>query len=135
MNKDMVMDIAEAIIEAMHLEAKWSKRPLPVPSWEERSPAWRESIATVIEKHLASETLPSPEQQHNLWMDEHLKMGWKYGKERDLVNKTHPNLVPYSDLPEHEKQKDALFLALVALVKMLIKKGAINVEADNDPKQ
>jgi hypothetical protein len=60
-------------------------------------------------------------------MDEHLKMGWKYGKERDFVNKTHPNLVPYSDLPEAEQAKDALFLMLIAAIKMLVKTGVLKV--------
>jgi len=27
--------------------------------------------------------------------------------------KTHPDLVPFDQLPEHEKQKDRLFLAIV----------------------
>jgi ryanodine receptor 2 len=127
MKQETLMKVAEAIINAMHLESQWSKRSIPVISWQERSSACHESIAKVIEKHLTSETLPSPREQHQIWVDEHLKMGWKYGKERDLAAKIHPNLVDYDELPEEEKDKDTLFLTLVALVKMLIEKNVISL--------
>jgi len=32
--------------------------------------------------------------------------GWRYGKERDDEHKFHPLMVPYSDLPDEEKEKD-----------------------------
>jgi hypothetical protein len=32
---------------------------------------------------------------------------------KDEASKTHPDLVPFDQLPEHEKQKDRLFMAIV----------------------
>jgi hypothetical protein len=46
------------------------------------------------------------EAEHDGWMDYRLKNGWKRGEPRDDDKGIHPALVPYSDLPEHEKNKD-----------------------------
>jgi hypothetical protein len=35
-----------------------------------------------------------------------MKQGWRHGPACDDVAKTHPDLVPYEDLPESEKQYD-----------------------------
>jgi hypothetical protein len=50
-------------------------------------------------------------------------MGWKYGEKRDVEKKTHPDLLPFYDLPQDERDKDAIFLALVWLAKSLIKEN------------
>ncbi|MCS6958407.1 MAG: RyR domain-containing protein, partial [Aquificaceae bacterium] len=46
------------------------------------------------------------EELHNLWMEEKLSQGWTYGPVRDNEKKTHPNLVPYEELPEDVKELD-----------------------------
>ena len=38
-------------------------------------------------------------------------MCWQYGEVRDPEKETHPDIVPFSELPESERQKDAIFLA------------------------
>ncbi len=43
---------------------------------------------------------------HDVWGRKRISEGWKYGPMRDDVNKTHPCLVPYEDLPEQEKEYD-----------------------------
>ncbi len=43
---------------------------------------------------------------HELWAQQRLADGWKYGEKRDDVKKEHPCLVPYEDLPESEKEYD-----------------------------
>lgn len=45
-------------------------------------------------------------QEHNRWMQEKLRKGWKYGPIRDNDEKIHNCLVPWEELPEHEKEKD-----------------------------
>jgi hypothetical protein len=45
---------------------------------------------------------------HELWAQQRLSEGWKYGSQRDDVRKEHPCLVPYEDLPESEKQYDRI---------------------------
>lgn len=44
--------------------------------------------------------------EHAGWMDLMDAAGWVFGEERDDSQKTHPCFVPWSDLPEDEKEKD-----------------------------
>jgi hypothetical protein len=46
--------------------------------------------------------------QHDQWMAQKKAEGWKHGKVKSGTAKTHPLMVPYSDLPEVERRKDAL---------------------------
>ena len=46
------------------------------------------------------------ENSHDIWARQRMDEDWKYGPERDDKNKLHPDLVPYSDLPEKEKDYD-----------------------------
>lgn len=43
---------------------------------------------------------------HEVWAAERLKQGWRYGEARDDVQKLHPDLRPYEELPEDEKVYD-----------------------------
>ena len=46
------------------------------------------------------------DENHENWMKEKIRQGWVYGDFKDFMKKTHPDLVPYSELPEIEKRKD-----------------------------
>ena len=46
------------------------------------------------------------ENAHDLWARQRLADGWTYGPKRDDTQKKHPDLVPYRDLPDSEKQYD-----------------------------
>lgn len=54
---------------------------------------------------------------HNSWMTMKLDDGWVFGKVKDEEKKTHPCLVDYSELPEVDKAKDALFNSIVNALK------------------
>jgi len=43
---------------------------------------------------------------HEVWSQNRINDGWTYGPVRDDVNKKHPCLVPYEELPESEKDYD-----------------------------
>ena len=43
---------------------------------------------------------------HEVWAQQRIRDGWKYGPFRDGDQKTHPDLVPYEDLSEAERQYD-----------------------------
>ena len=61
-----------------------------------------------------------PEDSHVSWLAEKLANGWKYGPVKDPDKKEHPCCVPYSELPEAQKVKDHLFVAVVrALIPFL----------------
>ena len=48
------------------------------------------------------------ENSHDIWARQRIDDGWTYGEKRDDEHKKHPDLVPYSDLPEKEKEYDRI---------------------------
>jgi hypothetical protein len=48
----------------------------------------------------------APDANHENWMKKKKEQGWVYGKTKDFEKKTHPDLIPFDDLPEIEKRKD-----------------------------
>ncbi len=43
---------------------------------------------------------------HEVWAENKLKEGWRYGEVLDYEKKTHPSLVPYEQLSERQKLYD-----------------------------
>lgn len=58
---------------------------------------------------------------HEVWAQNRISQGWKYGSRRDDALKTHPCLVPYEELPEQEKQYDRD--TAIGTLKLIIKLG------------
>lgn len=46
------------------------------------------------------------EMEHERWVDERVKKGWVYVKNRDDMQKIHNCILPWSDLTEEQRQKD-----------------------------
>jgi hypothetical protein len=46
------------------------------------------------------------ENAHDHWALQRMAEGWTYGPQRDDNAKKHPDLVPYSELPDSEKEYD-----------------------------
>jgi len=44
--------------------------------------------------------------EHDRWVEDKLRAGWRYGTPRDNERKLHPLLVPWEKLPEAERKKD-----------------------------
>jgi len=60
------------------------------------------------------------ENAHDVWAEARMKEGWTYGKERDDTRKRHPDLVPYTALPDSEKEYDRIMaFNTIKLVKKL----------------
>lgn len=60
------------------------------------------------------------ENAHDVWAEARIKDGWSYGKERDDSNKFHPDLIPYTALPDSEKEYDRIMaFNTIKLVKKL----------------
>jgi len=53
-------------------------------------------------------------------MQAYYAMGWVYGEKYDREKKTHPDLVPYADLGQLERDKDAVFVALCEIARKWI---------------
>ena len=60
------------------------------------------------------------EHNHDVWAEQRIKEGWTYGTARNDEKKEHPDLVPYNDLPESEKDYDrkTAMEALKAIISM-----------------
>ena len=69
---------------------------------------------------------------HEVWAKSRMDEGWTYGNERNDRKKTHPCLIPYSELPEIEKEYDRN-TALSAL-KMVVKLGYRIVPDEENPR-
>lgn len=84
------------------------------PSWDDLDEETRQSTNEGVTRAIAGE---SPEVLHGSWCAFKIDHGWKLGPVKDEVAKEHPLLVPYSELPEEQRVKDALFVAIVNVLK------------------
>jgi hypothetical protein len=82
------------------------------PHWGQ-APQWQIDSAIDGVEHALNHPDATPEDMHNNWMAEKIENGWVYGEVKDPDAKTHPCIVPYAELPEFQRKKDALFLAIV----------------------
>lgn len=60
----------------------------------------------ILSPELQDLTEKIAENVHNVWSKNRIKEGWTYGEKRDDIKKETPCLVPYSELPETEKDYD-----------------------------
>lgn len=74
----------------------------------------------------------TPETNHNNWMREKERQGWVYGSEKNFDKKTHPDLVPFDELPEIEKRKDIADMVSHRLALRMWEKITNNVMDPNE---
>ena len=68
---------------------------------------------------------------HELWAAERIAEGWVYGDEKDQGKKISPCLLPYSQLPESEKDYDRR--SAIETLKLIIKLGYRMDKQQNPP--
>lgn len=78
------------------------------PPWDEAPAYMKESTRSGVEQIVANPEI-TPEELHEAWSDDRRRAGWVYGTEKNVELKTHHCLVPYDQLPEFQKKKDAVF--------------------------
>lgn len=77
-------------------------------SWED-APDWqRESVIDGVKFFMRNPAAPVF-MAHQNWMKQKVAEGWVYGKTKDPVDRTHPCMLPFDELPESQKRKDLLF--------------------------
>ena len=74
---------------------------------------WPDFLDDLVE-HLA-------ENVHEVWASGRLAEGWRLGPQRNDQTKEHPNLVPFDDLPDVEKDVDRR--TAVQTLKMILAIG------------
>lgn len=108
------------VYEAARLAAIAAGAPIiPVP-WEDREQDFRLQFLDVIERQCGPQRSSSPEELHGSWVQAYLKNGWVYGEKYDPESRVHPDLVPYEQLGQLEKDKDAVFVALCEIAREYI---------------
>ena len=111
---------AEFIYNAARLAAIAAQAPvIPVP-WVEREQPFRDQFLKVIARQCGAQRLQSPEELHGSWMQAYFAMGWVYSGKYDREAKTHPDLVPYAQLGQLERDKDSVFIALCEIARLFI---------------
>ena len=98
-------------------------------SWEQAEQWQRDSAIKGVQFRLNNPDAPQSA-QHDSWMADKLAEGWTYGPEKMPESKIHNCLVPYDQLPEEQRRKDALFQAVVdSLTKT--SNGTVTITADH----
>jgi hypothetical protein len=65
-----------------------------------------ETSEIVLPSEIHNLTERLAENAHDIWAAQRLAQGWTHGPSRDDANRKHPCLIPYTDLPESEKEYD-----------------------------
>lgn len=108
------------VYEAARLAAIAAIAPVIPEPWSRREDPFRRQFLDVIERQCGERRSRSPEELHGSWMQAYFAMGWKYGEARDPVAKMHPDLVPYANLGQLERDKDAVFVSLCEIARQWI---------------
>ena len=116
-------DIQTLLVHAAARAAHEANRTLQIiqeedyisPCWDETDENIKESAYDGVRKVLENPDI-TPRQLHENWIAFKLNDGWSYGPERIDVLKQHPCMCPYDDLPKEQRNKDAMFQAVVRAV-------------------
>jgi hypothetical protein len=118
--KSLIERRAAFVYDAARLAAIAAGAPVIPVIWQQREDAFRTQFLEVIERQSGPQRSKSPEELHGSWMQSYITMGWVYGEEHDPEKKIHPDLVPYADLGQLERDKDAVFVALCEIARNFI---------------
>ena len=108
------------VYEGARLAAIAAEAPIVPDSWDVREEPFKQQFLEVIERQCGPNRSRSPEELHGSWMQSYFSMGWEYGDEYDREAKRHPDLVPYADLGQLERDKDAVFVALCEIARQWV---------------
>lgn len=106
----IVNEIARVAHEVNHAYCQ-SIGQASVP-WSQ-APDWQRASAQAGVVTVLKNRAHGPGDLHREWLRHKAADGWTYGPIKDPEAKTHPCMVPFDELPECERIKDALFLGVV----------------------
>ena len=119
-HKSIELRRAEFVYEAARLAALAARAPIVPNPFARREKDFREQFIEVVTRECGLEQFTSPEEAHKSWMQAYLANGWVYGEKYDQEHRTHPDLVPFEELPKAERDKDAVFIVLCNIAKVYI---------------
>jgi ryanodine receptor 2 len=65
-----------------------------------------DTAAVPLSDELSALTERLAENAHDHWARQRMDEGWTWGPKRDDASKQHPDLVPYAQLPDSEREYD-----------------------------
>ena len=108
------------VYDATRLAAQAAEAPIIPVIWDEREGSFKKQFREVIERQCGDNRSRSPEELHGSWMQSYITMGWVYGEKYDREKKIHPDMVPYEDLGQLEKDKDEVFVAMCEIARQWV---------------
>lgn len=111
---------AEFVYNAAILAAQAASAPIIPLEWAKREEPFKNQFLKVIEQQCGEQRLTSPKKLHENWVQAYYAMGWIYGEKYDRDKKIHPDLVPYAELGQLERDKDAVFVELCEIARQWI---------------
>lgn len=111
---------AEFVYNGARLAAIAAGAPIIPELWDDREDDFQYQFLEVIFKQCSDARETNPAVLHQMWVDKYAEMGWVYGEKRDPVAKTHPDMVPYDELNQLERDKDEVFAALCEIARQWI---------------
>lgn len=111
------------VYEVARLQAAAVGAPIIPESWSHRDELFKANMRDFIAMMCGPNRKADPEELHDDWWRKYEEMGWTYGPERDPVKKTHPDMVPFSELDWREQNKDAVCVALCEIARQWIIDG------------
>ncbi len=118
--EDVLHRQAIFVYEAARLQAMSAHAPIVPETWTERDGPFQRQFIEAVERQMGPMRSSSPAELHGGWVQAYVEMGWRYGPERSVENKTHPDMVPYDQLEKRERDKDAVFVALCEIARQWI---------------
>ena len=82
------------------------------PEWD-AAEQWQKDATLMSVQFALEHPDATPKDQHDQWLDAKLADGWVFGEEKNTELKTHPCLVDFNELPEHQRVKDSALQSLV----------------------
>lgn len=108
------------VYEGARYAAAAARAPIVPEPWFQRDEAFRAQFIHVIDRQCGADRQSSPADLHADWVRAYETMGWTYGPERDTAKRTHPDMVPYDELGQLERDKDAVFVALCEIARQWV---------------
>lgn len=112
MNNEVIAEICHEVNRAL----EYASTGTLGPSWDQADPIIRQSAISGVQSVRDNPDLTA-EEAHELWLHYKQMEGWVHGEVKCVKTKTHPCMLPYSELPAAERIKDSVFVALVDQLK------------------